>query len=343
MPDLWGERRDFQRILKRILIVDLEKRSYEKVEIKTQSIGGSSLARELLLIFKNSFVVAPGLLTGTPAPTGGRYSLGIETKSGSHVSSIGGFIGAYVKGLGIDGIVITGHSSEKLTLLFDSNGVSFDSASDLLGKGVSQVADILEKNGRKSIVVGPAGENGSDISSLISERFRSFGKGSGKILFDMGVKAIVFSPAGVTVENEAFLKEAMKIRKKLKARDRSVKRYGHPCYGCPISCAAMEGRLKKGISRILRDHRDPEGVVDMANDYGVDLFGAHLASKSCGCSIEEVVELAKKGKSFGVEYPEHRIDEWKDYLDSLGICVDASKLLQKEDIENLHKFFVEKS
>ncbi len=343
MPSLRSKRGDFQGILKRVLVVYLKKRISEKVELKTQTIGGSSLVRELLSIYGGSLVMASGLLTGTPAPTGGRYSMGIKTDQGYHVSSIGGFIGAYIKGYGIDGIVITERSDEKLTLHFSPDGMSFSSASDLLGKSIFQVADLLEKKGQRSILVGPAGENGSNISSLISERFRSFGKGAGKVLFDMGVKAIVFSPARFNAENERFLREAMRIRKKLKAKNESVKRYGHPCYGCPISCIAMEGRLKKGVSRILRYHENAEKIVDMANDFGVDLFGAHLASKSCGCSIEEVIEMAKEGKSFNVMYPEHQPDDWKDYLDSLGICADASRFLQEEDIENLHRFFIERT
>ncbi len=343
MPNLWSERRDLQRILKKILLVNLENKKFEIVNLKVHSIGGSSLARELLLTFKNSLIITPGLLTGTSAPTGGRYSLGMKTDYGHHISSIGGFIGAYIRGYGIDGVVITGKSEEKMILKLSSNKVFFDSASDFLEKSVFQIANVLEKKGKKTIIVGPAGERGSNISSLISERFRSFGKGSGKALFEMGVKALVFSPAQSIAKSERFIKEALKIREKLKAKDKSVRRYGHPCYGCPISCAAMEGRLKKGVSRILRNHENAEGIVNMANDFGVDIFGAHLASKTYGYSIVTVIKMAKDGKSFNVKYPDRPVDNWKDYLDSLGICLDASKFLKKEDIENLHKFFIEKA
>ncbi len=319
--------------------MDVEKRSFYIENLNLDSIGGSSLTRELFSIYPESFIISPGLLTGTPAPTGGRYSIGTETRHGVHISSIGGFIGAYIKGYRIDAVSIVGKSREKFILAFRKTQVLFEKADGFIGEKVSDVSKKLERRGRKSIVVGPAGEKRVGISSVISENFRSFGKGAGEKLYEMGIKALVFYPEQLKCENKSFLKFASGIREKLKAEIFRTEKVGHPCYGCPISCVAMVGKLKKGISGILKGVDNPERIVRIANDFGVDLFGAHLASKKFDLPIEKVIELAGNGMDFDVNYPIRRLDPWSDYLDSLGICKDAAKLLERSDIEKLHELY----
>lgn len=328
-----SEKGDLQRVL-RVLVVDLDSKSWKETDHETNSLGGSSLVRELLLKYPNSFVLAPGLLTGTSAPTGGRYSVGIE----GYVSSIGGFIGAYIKGYGIDAIVLEGKSAEKLVIEF-GKGVDFSSASDLLGKGVAEVSEILEKSGKKSAVVGKAGEMGISISSVVFERFRSFGGGSGAKLFEMGVKALLFNPSSPSKGSGRFAELSRKLREKLKARDRRVERVGHPCYGCPISCAAMDGRFKKGL-KFLKDVQDPEKILERANDLGVDLIAVKKLADRYGKSMREILDAIERGEKFEFSYPEKPIDEWRDFLDSAGLCRDAAELLEREDILGLVDSFL---
>ena len=328
-----GEKGDVQRVL-RILIVDLNSKSWRETVHESNSLGGSSLVRELLLKYPDSFVIAPGLLTGTSAPTGGRYSVGID----GYVSSIGGFIGAYIKGYGIDAIVLEGKSEEKLVVEF-GRGVDFTDASDLLGRGVLEVSEILERDGKKSAVVGKAGEMKSRLSSVIFERFRSFGGGSGAKLFEMGVKALLFSPSFPPKGSKNFIELSRKLREKLKARDEKVERVGHPCYGCPISCAAMEGRFKKGL-KFLRDVEDPEEILERANDLGVDLIAVKNIADRNRRSMREILDAIEKGEDFEYSYPQKPIDEWRDFLDSVGICKDAAELLEREDIHVLVDSFL---
>ncbi len=325
---------------KGILFVDLSDRSWGIETLKCERIGGSSLARELLLKF-GGFAIVPGLLTGTEAPTGGRYSMALKTRHGVHVSSVGGFIGSYVRGYQLDGIVTLGRSEEPLIVYFRKEGIAFESASQYTGKGALEVQKVLEVKGRKSIVVGPAGEKEVGISSLIAEGFRSFGRGAGEALWRMGVKALVFDPAPPPKVGGTFREIALKLKRKLRASSEGVNEIGHPCYGCPISCAAMDGKLKKGISRILRDMPRDRAlkIVKMANDAGVDLFGAWIVSREKGMKIEEVVERARTGEDFDVEYPEKERDDLREWLDDVGLCRDAAELLSEEDVSDLVKAF----
>jgi hypothetical protein len=191
--------------------------------------------------------------------------------------------------------------------------------------------------------VGPAGEMESVIAAAIAEGFRSYGRGGGAVLFGFGIKALVFHPASPPKGPKKFLEVSLRIRKKLKAKDKKIEKNDHPCYGCPISCVAMDGRLKKGIASFLKHEKNAEEIVERANDLGVDLFGAHLASKEYGIGIMEVLYEVSKGKDFPVEYPEKPVDPETDCFDSLGICKDAAMLLNDNDIIELVDSFLNES
>ncbi len=327
----------------RILFVDLY---FKRSEIREYNwkIGGYELARELLKEYPSAVVIAPGLLTGTPAPTGGRYSIGATTRNGIHIGNVGGFIGAYIKGYGFGAIVILKSSQGPIVLEFGPEGVSFKSAFDLLGKRVKQIVPLLEGKGKKSIVVGPAGEMGGRISAVVAEGFRIVGRGMGEVFFRKGIKAMVFHPKAVEFIHPIFKTVARKMREGLRAVEEGVNT-NHPCYGCPIKCLAYEKRGKKGAVKALKELGIPEEehpqIIELANDHGVDLFGAAIVARERIMDVRDVIAQAAEGEDFEVDYPPIQRDDWKEFLDSVGICEYAAKYMERSMIEKLVKIYQE--
>ena len=106
------------------------------MELARQYLGGRGLATRMLqheidpkvdpLSAENKLIFATGPLTGTPAPTGGRYM--VVTKgplTGTIASSnSGGFFGAYLKFAGYDFVVF---EAEAFTgALYDDSSVLID-------------------------------------------------------------------------------------------------------------------------------------------------------------------------------------------------------------------------
>ncbi len=327
----------------RILLIDLY---YKRTQIREVNwkTGGSELTRMLLKEYPSSVVIAPGLLTGTRAPTGGRYSIGAVTKNGIHIGNVGGFIGTYIKGYDYSAIVFLKESIGPVTVEISKDFVSFQSAFPYLGKGTKEVTESVEKGGIKSIVVGPAGEMGSKLSAVVAEGMRIVGRGMGEALFRKGIKLLTFEPAVYKFQNERFMKIANEIKTRLKAVDEGV-RVKHPCYGCPIKCVAFDERGKKGNIRVLSElgipELDQQEIVDLANDKGVDLFAAAYIAKIKMMDIKEVIEAAASGEDWNEDLPKKVKNDWEDYLDTIGICASAATYLSKDLIERLVKAYME--
>ena len=327
----------------KLLFVDLY---YKTIEIKERNwkIGGRGLASLILDEYPTSIVIAPGLLTGTSAPTGGRYTVAGDTRNGLHFSNLGGFIGSYIKGYGYFAVVFLKSSDGPLIVEFSSSGVQFRSALDFLGLGTKEVERKLSKDGKKVMAVGPAGEMGSKISAVVAEGFRVAGRGMGELFFRKGVKALVFNPATYVFHNSVFIERAKQLKQDLKAVDEGV-RIAHPCYGCPIKCLAYDERGKKGIVRVFEDLNIEESkwrkIVDTANDLGVDIFGAYLVHKRTGMNFEDILKMASEGEDFNIEYPQDRPTTWESFLDSAGICKYAAEKVDRREIEKLVEIYKE--
>ncbi len=327
----------------RILLVDLYFKRIEVREINWK-LGGRELAEALLSDYPSAVVIAPGLLTGANAPTGGRYSIGATTRNGLHIGNVGGYIGSYIKGYGYSAVVFLKSSQGPLIVEINGDDVRFKSAFEYLGKDVVEVTEELETKGKKAIVVGRAGEMGSKISAVVAESFRVVGRGMGEVFFRKGIKALVFYPSGVKFIHPKFSSLAGKIREKLKAIEEGV-RIKHPCYGCPIKCLAYEERGKKGAVSALKKLGIPEQehpfIIEQANDAGVDLLGAAQVARERIMDIRDVINLAKEGEDFDIEYPPEMPDEWERFLDSVGICKYAAEHMDRSDIEKLVQIYKE--
>jgi aldehyde:ferredoxin oxidoreductase len=191
-----------------------KKAVYEEVAEKYLALGGRALTSQLVadevpptcdpLGPFNKLVIAPGLLSGTSAPSSGRLSVGGKSPltGGIKEANAGGITSQKLANLGIKAIIVEGKpAGGGLSLLkITPDGAELLPADDLAGKGTYEVTAICrQRYGDKVgvITIGPAGEmlmlsagvtnNDSDGNS---SRYAGRG-GLGAVMGSKGLKAIV--------------------------------------------------------------------------------------------------------------------------------------------------------
>ena len=148
---------------------------------------------------ENLIILATGPLTGTRAPTGGRFSVSTKSPLTGTVldANSGGKWGVRFKGAGYDALIIEGKASNPAWLLVNEDGIKINDASQLWGLDVDATTDsLLEQAGRANIAsvacIGPAGENLVRFASIINDRSRAAGRGgAGAVMGAKKLKAIV--------------------------------------------------------------------------------------------------------------------------------------------------------
>jgi len=161
-----------------ILYVNLSKRSWTKKSLNDKIIrtfiGGAGLAAKVLyqetgpdiepLAANNVIVIAPGLLTGTIAPTSNRTE--VTTKSPLTgiigTGNFGGVWGRNLRRAGYAAVILTGKHDSPVYLLIDDNHVELRSAKHIWGKDSWEATDAIKEeigNDFSVMTIGQAGEN----------------------------------------------------------------------------------------------------------------------------------------------------------------------------------------
>ena len=211
-----------------------------------RGLGGKMLADEIRagidpLGEENKIFFVTGPLTGTSAPTGGRYMVVTKSPLNNAIASSnsGGFWGAELKFAGYDMLIVEGRAKEPVYIYIRDNQVEIRPAGKLWAMTTSQVTDALlaEAGDRKARVlnIGPAGENLSRIASVMNDRWRAAGRsGVGAVMGAKNLKAVVVRGSGKV---EAAIQERFKeaVSKSLqKIKENGVTGQGLPAYGTAI-------------------------------------------------------------------------------------------------------------
>ncbi|MDF0589970.1 aldehyde ferredoxin oxidoreductase N-terminal domain-containing protein [Candidatus Methanocrinis natronophilus] len=128
-------------------------------------------------------VFAAGPLSGTGAPTSGRFSASFKSPLTGLLtdSNCGGFFGPWIKRAGYDAIVVQGRAEGPSYLVVSDEGSDIRDAGDLWGKVTGETNRILEeRHAAKVATIGPAGERGALISNVIVNGRRALGRGEPK-------------------------------------------------------------------------------------------------------------------------------------------------------------------
>ncbi len=173
----------------------------------------------------NKLLFSCGLMTGSSAPTAGRYMVVTKSPLTGTIacSNSGGVWGAVLRKTGYMMIILEGKSDKPVYLTIYDNNVEFKDASHVWGKNTGETTDLLleevgEKRARVACI-GPAGENLSEIACIINDKHRAPGRsGVGAVMGSKNLKAIVVKGSN-TIEFEdksAFTQTVKEKREKIK-------------------------------------------------------------------------------------------------------------------------------
>ncbi|MFX0173632.1 MAG: aldehyde ferredoxin oxidoreductase family protein [Candidatus Hodarchaeota archaeon] len=187
----------------------------------------------------NKMIFAVGPLTGSYAPTSGRYCCVSKSPLTRTIfdSNSGGRFGPELKNLGILAIMIEGVASN-LSYLYlnaekDINEVR--NASNLKGKDTWSTVDNLTQDTEKDakvVCIGPAGENLALIACIINDKEHALGRGGlGAVMGSKKLKAIV-------IKGKKFPKEdhfkGISDQLQLAIKKNPVTKSSLPVFGTPV-------------------------------------------------------------------------------------------------------------
>ena len=197
-------------------------------------VGGRGVATKLLvdntdpganaLSPANPLIFATGPVTGTYAPTAGRYM--VVTKSpltGAVASSnSGGYWGPALRYAGYDYLMFEGASKEPVYLYVNDDTVEIRDAKHLWGKIVDDTENMVREATHpeaRVACIGPGGENLARTACVMNDKGRAAGRsGVGAVMGAKKLKAVaVLGSKGLTIANPGAFKQAV-----LQGRDKLV-------------------------------------------------------------------------------------------------------------------------
>jgi aldehyde:ferredoxin oxidoreductase len=313
--------------MSKLIRVNMNTKEVKTVDLPERytHLGGRALTSQIVydevrptchpLSEDNKLIIAPGLLSGTVAPSSGRVSIGAKSPltKGIKESNGGGITGQRMGALGIRAIVFEGlpKESEFHVLLVNDEGTKLIAHPDLAGKGTYETTDILRKKyGNKAAVccIGPAGEmlmSNAGIANCDTEgnssRFCGRG-GLGAVMGSKKIKAVVIDTAKTRPsdmhDEESFKAASKKFTKIL--QDHPVTGKALAAYGTNVLMNILSeagGLPTKNFSRGSFEQADAIGgetLARVATERGG--LATHRCMQGCvmACSNEYPLPSGKK-------------------------------------------------
>ncbi len=176
-----------------------------------QSPGADPLGPDNLLI------IATGPLTGTPAPTSGRFGLLTKSPASGGIldSYCGGAFGQALKFAGYDFLVVRGAAPEPSILVIQDDAVWLEPAGEHWGGTIGPTERALRaRYGRHAevLLIGPAGEWGSWLAGVFNRERAAARGGGGAVMGSKRLKAIVVGGSGgVQVHDPERFDEGLRL------------------------------------------------------------------------------------------------------------------------------------
>jgi len=179
---------------------------------------------------ENIMIVSLGLLTGSAAPSSSRVHINALSPLSGLIgsSSVGGFLGAKLRSLGITALIIRGAAATPVFLVIDEVGVRFEDALDLWAldtrKTDAAIKTLVGDEKAEILTIGTAGENRVRYACIMAGIDHSAGHtGMGAVMGSKLLKAISVSSK---TRSEKTPPEAMPaVREYVKSIRDSVSRY----------------------------------------------------------------------------------------------------------------------
>ncbi|MBW2498514.1 MAG: aldehyde ferredoxin oxidoreductase [Deltaproteobacteria bacterium] len=226
----------------RLLYVDMtnQSTSFEPFPEDWKLYGGRGLSAKILtkecdprcdaLGPDNVLVMAPGVLSGTTAPTSGRISIGGKSPltGGIKEANAGGNPGQHLMKLGIRAVVVKGQPADadaRYGLRVDESGASVVAADDYKGMWNYAACEKLlagESKNASVISIGPAGElrlKGASVACTDQDAERRPARhaargGLGAVMGSKGLKWVLVDPGKAKTRQPADSKAFNQLNKK---------------------------------------------------------------------------------------------------------------------------------
>ena len=231
----------------------------------------------------NKLVFAPGPLTGTFAPSAGRFD--VVTKGPLNgvlaASNSGGTFGPELKYAGYDAVVIEGKAKKPVYVWIKDDEVEIRDAAAIWGHDTPDTTDMLRAEtdeDAKVSCIGPAGEHLSLIANIMNEMHRAAGRtGVGAVMGSKNLKAVaVYGTGAVKVADpEGFKAAVMKARQMIQAHP--VGGTGLKAYGTDV----LVNILNQTGALPTRNFQD--GYFPTADKTGGESLAAKQLIRPKGC------------------------------------------------------------
>lgn len=258
----------------------------------------------------NKLIFAPGPLSGTMAPSMGRYNVVCKAALNGVIaaSNSGGSFGPEVKFAGYDMIIVEGAAKKPVYLWIFDDEVEIRDASDLWGKNVPDTTDAIRAvtdEDAKVACIGPGGEKKVLFANIMNEMHRAAGRsGVGAVMGSKNLKAVaVVGTKPIEVADpEAFEKAVIDARKKIS--EHPVGGTGLRVYGTDVLV-----NILNGVGSLpTRNFHD--GYFPSADKFGGETLTAKYLTRPKGCfsciiscgRVTKVTNPKYAGEGEGPEY-----------------------------------------
>jgi aldehyde:ferredoxin oxidoreductase len=259
---------------------------------------------------ENKLIFMPGPLTGTFAPSAGRYTVVTKGALTGAIASAnsGGTWGPALKFAGYDAVIIEGAAPKPVYLWIKNAKVEIRDASHLWGKDVPETSDAIRAetdDDAKIACIGPAGENRVLFACIMNDLHRAAGRsGVGAVMGSKNLKAVaVVGTGAVTCADPKAFESAV-----VKARDKIHK---HPVGGAGLRLYGTDV-LTNILNQIggypTKNYQD--GHFPTADKLGGETLAATLLQRPKGCfsciiscgRVTKVTNPKYAGEGEGPEY-----------------------------------------
>jgi aldehyde:ferredoxin oxidoreductase len=259
---------------------------------------------------ENRLIFMSGLLTGTPSPSAGRYS--VVTKSPQTniwaQANSGGRWGVDLKHSGFDGIIFEGISETPVYLMIEDGRAELRKADGLWGRNVFETTRQIKEDLGKGVnvaCIGTAGENLVKYAAIMNDFNRAAGRcGVGAVMGSKRLKAIAVSGKQKIqmADKETFQKVA---KKQFELLEESILSAGLKGYGTNLVLDMVN------VCGGLPSRNWQTGVCAFADKVNGETLSERVLVKPTGCfacpiecgresEIREGPYAAQKGE--GPEY-----------------------------------------
>ncbi len=298
-------------------------------------IGGRGLGTKILseeidptvdpLSPRNVLILATGPLTGTNAPTGGRYMVITKSPLTGAVacSNSGGYFGAEMKFCGYDLLILEGRAKAPVYLWLNNDTVEIRPAEKVWGKSTHETEDRLRAETHpeaKVCSIGPAGEKQALTACVINDKHRAAGRsGVGAVMGAKNLKAVAArgSQSVQVARPRDYMAACLAAVRKLK--ESPVTGAGLPKYGTPVLVNVINAH------GFLPTRNFQQGQFEGADKLSGETIADTILLKNKGCFACTIacarVTAVKEGRYTGAgEGPEYE-SGW-----ALGIATGVSDL-----------------